>query len=123
MATRKPADPAAPKRARKDAEPAAPAPASNYPVLKDKKIIEAAEAYAKNKAEISRLEALNEVLKPQLVAAMEGAPIAYAGARVLNLSAVEATPATENQVITRAMLGSVIPGKKGRKGYTQLSVT
>lgn len=122
MATRKPADPAAPKRTRK-APTAPPAAASNYPVLKDKKTIEAAEAYAKNKAEISRLEALNEVLKPQLVAAMEGAPIAYAGARVLNLSTVEATPATENQVITRAMLGSVIPGKKGRKGYTQLSVT
>ncbi|MBC9177805.1 hypothetical protein [Pseudoroseomonas ludipueritiae] len=103
------------------AAPAAPA-GTNHPVIKDKALIKAAETYATNKAEISRMEAENDDLKPRLLAAMGGAPTAYAGSRVLTQSDVETIKPTPNQVITKEMVGQVIPGKKGRKGYTQLSV-
>jgi hypothetical protein len=103
------------------AVPVAPA-ANNYPVLKDKKIIAAADEYATLKAEGSRIERRLKELKPLLEAAMDGAPVAYAGKRILNLSRTEAIPAGDNQVITRDMLGQIIPGKSGRAGYTTLAV-
>lgn len=113
---------ATPKRPAKKAAPEASAEATNYPVIKDKKIIAAAEEYATLKKEGSRIERRLKELKPLLEAAMDGAPVAYAGTRILNLSTTEAIPDGKNQVITRAMLGQVIPGKSGRAGYTTLTV-
>ena len=110
----------APKSSTKAAT--AEAPANNYPVIKDKKIIAAAEEYATLKKEASRIERRLKELKPLIEAAMDGAPVAYAGTRILNLSTTEATPDGQNQIITRAMIGQVIPGKSGRAGYTTLTV-
>jgi hypothetical protein len=115
------ATPAKP-RARKPAASAAPLAGTNHPVIKDKKIIAAADEYAKLKAEASRIERRLKELKPLLEAAMDGAPVAYAGSRILNLTRTEAIPAGDNQVITRDMLGQIIPGKSGRAAYTTLAV-
>jgi hypothetical protein len=109
-------------RARKAAPAATPPAGTNHPVLKDKKIIAAADEYATLKAESSRIERRLKELKPLLEAAMDGAPVAYAGKRILNLSYTEATPAGANQVITRDMIGQIIPGKAGRAGYSTLTV-
>ena len=107
------------RRTATSAEPAA----TNYPVLRDKAVVTAADEYASNKAEIDRLEALNKEHRTVIVAALAGAPIAYAGARIIRCSEVAAAPATPNTVITKAMVGQVIPGKKGKAGYTRLEVT
>lgn len=96
--------------------------ATNYPILKDKAVVTAAEEYATNKAEIDRLEALNKEHRKTIEAALAGAPIAYAGARIIRCTEVKALPATPNTVITKAMVGQVIPGKKGKAGYTRLEV-
>lgn len=102
--------------------PAIAPPGTNFPVIKDKAIIAKAEIYATKKAEIASLEAEVKALRPDLLAAMGGAPTAYAGTRVLSLNEVSAIPATENVKITRDMVGQVIPGKKGRAGYSTLEV-
>ena len=68
--------------------------ATNYPILKDKAVVTAAEEYATNKAEIDRLEALNKEHRKTIEAALAGAPIAYAGARIIRCSEVKALPAT-----------------------------
>jgi hypothetical protein len=70
------------------------------------------------KATEDRLKLLNEAIKGM----MGGAPVAYAGKHVLSLNEVPAIPPTENRLITAEMVGMVIPGTKGRRGYTQLSV-
>ena len=101
---------------------ATPPAGTNHPVIKDKKIIAAADEYATLKAEAARIERRLKALKPVLEAAMEEAPVAYAGSRILNLSRTEAIPPGNNQVITREMLGQIIPGKPGRAGYTTLAV-
>ena len=108
--------------ARRAAAPAVGTVATNYPILKDKAVVTAAEEYATNKAEIDRLEALNKAHRTVIVTALAGAPIAYAGSRIIRCSEVAASPATPNTVITKAMVGQVIPGKKGKAGYTRLEV-
>ncbi|MBO1077243.1 hypothetical protein [Roseomonas marmotae] len=116
------ATPAKPRAAKAEPAPTAAPAGTNHPVIKDKKIIAAAEEYATLKKDASRIERRLKELKPVLEAAMDGAPVAYAGARILNLSVTEATPEGQNQVITREMIGQVIPGKAGRAGYTTLAV-
>ncbi|MGX9963150.1 hypothetical protein ACVFYP_07490 [Roseomonas sp. F4] len=92
------------------------------PQILDRKVIADAGTYAVNKAEIDRLTAENEALKVTLLHAMGPHESVIAGNRVLTRSSHASTPATENVVITKAMIGQIIPGKKGRKGYTTLSV-
>lgn len=97
-------------------------PGTNFPVIKDKKAIAAAEEYYGLLRDASRIEARKKELKLLLIAAMAGAPTAFAGARVLSASEVNAVPPTADRIITKDMLGQVIPGSGGRAGYTQLSV-
>jgi hypothetical protein len=100
----------------------APAPGSNFPIIKDKTVIAAAEEYYGLLRDESRIEARKKELKPLLIAAMNGAPTAFAGVRVLSVSDVNAVPLTPDRIITKEMVGQTIPGGKGRSGYTQLSV-
>lgn len=95
--------------------PAAGAPGSNYPVISDKKIVALVAEYAKN-------EARNREIRPIVEAALNGAPIACAGAHVVKLTPVAPTLATPNTVISAAMVGQVIPGKKARGGYNKFEV-
>jgi hypothetical protein len=103
--------------------PTVTAKPSNYPVLKDRKVLAAVEEYAAKKAQLEVLEARLKELRPTIEAAMDGAPVAYAGARVVSVTTFAPTPSTPNVQITKAMIGQVIEGKKGRAGYTQLKVT
>jgi hypothetical protein len=63
-----------------------------------------------------------KALRGDLLAAMGDAPTAYAGKRILTRSDVPDLPGTPNVVITREMVGQVIPRKKARAGYSQLRV-
>ncbi|NKE43562.1 hypothetical protein HB662_02155 [Roseomonas frigidaquae] len=100
----------------------AAAPTVTRPQILDRKVIADAGTYAVNKAEIDRLTAENEALKVTLLQAMGPHESVITGNRVLTRSTHAGTPATENVVITKAMIGQIIPGKKGRKGYTTLTV-
>lgn len=110
----------APKTA---AAPAAAAPtASNYPVLKAKDVVAAVERYCEAKAAYELAKDVMEKAKPVIFEAMGDAPTAFCGARVLTRSVVSELPATENRAITKDMIGTVIPGRKGKAGYTMLRV-
>ena len=102
-----------PKPAAKPAP--AVAPGSNYPVITDRKVIAMVAEFAQN-------EARNRELRPKIEASMDGAPIACAGPHLVKVTTVAATPSTPNTVITAAMVGQVIPGKKARSGYTRFEV-
>lgn len=110
--------------ARSKAAPAAlPAPAgSNFPVIKDKAAVAAAEEYFGLTKEETRIRLRKKELKRLLVAAMGGAPTAFAGARVLTLNEVADVPGTPDRTITKDMVGQVIPGSSGTAGYTKLGV-
>ena len=108
---------------RNAATTAAVSAGTNYPVIKDKALIAAAEEYFTLARDESRIALRKKELKPQLLAAMAGAPKAYAGARLLSASEVATIPAMPDREITKAMLGQVLPGSKGRAGYTQISIT
>jgi hypothetical protein len=95
---------------------------TNYPIIKAKTVIAAAEEYYGLLRDESRIDTRKKELKPILLEAMNGAPTAYAGARVLSASAVNTVPATPDRTITKEMIGQTIPGGRGRAGYTQLSV-
>ena len=111
-----------PRKSTARTKAAAAAPPVTRPQILDRKVIADAGTYAVNKAEIDRLTAENETLKVTLLHAMGPHESVIAGNRVLTRSSHASTPATENVVITRAMIGQIIPGKKGRKGYTTLTV-
>jgi hypothetical protein len=103
--------------------PTTVAPAgTNYPVLKDKPLIAAAEEYFAKQAEAKVIESRLKELKAQIVAAMHGAPTAYAGVRVLSLTEFAPVPPIPERTIDRTMIGQTIPGKPGRVGYVQLRV-
>lgn len=107
-------------RAAKKAAPAVPG--SNYPVIRDKRVIAAADEYYAKQAEAKVLRGRLDELKEQLVAAMGEAPTVYAGARVLSLTAFLPVPALPERTIDKSMVGQKIPGKSGKAGYTQLRV-
>jgi hypothetical protein len=100
----------------------APATPATRHVLREKAVIAAAEAFVSAKAEVAQLGAKLEGLKAQLLAAMGEHSECVAGNRVLTKSEVKGTAPTANVTITKAMIGQVIPGKSGKKGYTQLTV-
>ena len=95
---------------------------SNYPVLRDKAVMAAVEEYCTKKAEMDALKERVDALRDIILAAMAGSPTAYCGARVLSVSQIPELPAIANREITKAMVGQVIPGKKGRAGYAMLRV-
>ena len=95
---------------------------TNFPVLKDKAVVAAVEDYCAAKSAMELAKAKMDELKPVIVKAMGDAPTAYCGTRVLNHSKVAPLPGTPNREITRAMVGQVIPGQKGKAGYEQLRV-
>lgn len=97
-------------------------PATNYPVLKSKKLLAAVEGFVAVLAEIKALEARRAELRDQVIAGMNGSPVAFAGVRTLNVAIVAATPATPDQAITKDMVGQVLRGTSGRPGYQQLRV-
>ena len=99
-----------------------PPAGSNYPVLKDKKLVAMVDEYARLSSEKSLAEARMKELKPEIEAALGDAPTAYIGTRVVSMTEVPAIPATPNRVITREMIGQVIPGERGRRAYTMLKV-
>lgn len=116
------ATPPKPRAKKTEAAPASQPAGTNHPVIKDKSIIAKVEEYAALKKEGARIERRLKKLKPELETAMAGADVAYAGDRILNLSVTAAIPEGKNVVITRDMIGQVIPGKSGRAGYTTLTV-
>ena len=95
---------------------------TNHPTFKDKTVIAAADDYYAKVAEMKVLKGRVDELKETLVAAMGGAPTAYAGVRVLSLAVFPAVPAVPERKIDRTMLGQTIPGKSGKAGYTLLRV-
>ena len=95
---------------------------TNYPVVRTKQAIADVEAYVAKKAQLELVESELKALKPRLEGYLGGAPTAYVGKHVVSVTAVPAVPATDNEVITKEMVGRVIPGRKGRAGYTQLRV-
>lgn len=102
--------------------PSGPTAGTNFPVIKDKRVIAAADEYFAKQAEAKVLDGRLKELKEQLVTAMDGAPTAYAGARVLSLASFPAVPAIPERKIDRTMIGQTIPGKSGKSGYVQLRV-
>jgi len=96
--------------------------ADNFPTIRDKATIAAAEEYRGLRTEAARLKQRLDVLKPILEAAMLGAPVARAGARTLVREDVPAIPAAPALAITAAMLGRTIPGSNGRAAHSRLSV-
>lgn len=103
-------------------KPAAPGAPATHHVIRDRKVAQQAESYATAKADIKRLEAQCDALKPVLLTAMGEHESVVAGNRVLTRSEVKGTEPTPNTVITKAMVGQVIPGKPGKRGYVQLTV-
>ncbi len=101
---------------------AAGAAGSNYPVIRDKAAIQAAEDFAIKYAEYKRLDAELDVLKGTVLAAMAGAPKAMFGKRIVSSKDYAPLPPTDNVVISKDMLGQVIEGKSGRAGYTRIWV-
>lgn len=102
--------------------PASAPVGSNFPVIKDKRVIAAADEYFAKQAEAKVLDGRLKELKQQLVEAMGGAPTAYAGVRVLSLASFPPVPAIPERKIDRTMVGQTVPGKSGKAGYTQLRV-
>ena len=95
---------------------------TNYPVLKSKKLLAAVEEYVAAVAQIKALEARKAELRDQVIAGMHGSPVAYVGARTVNVATIAATPATPDRLITKSMVGQVLRGSPGRPGYQQLRV-
>jgi hypothetical protein len=98
------------------------APGSNYPVARDRKTVAIVDEFWRNKAEADRLESCNKELRPVIEDAMGDSPVLCAGARIVRRTDVAGTPPRPNVKITRAMIGQVIPGSKGRAGYTRIEV-
>ena len=99
------------------------APATNYPVLRSKKLLAAVEDYVAAVAELKALKERHDELRDQIIAGLNGVPVAFAGARTVNVATIAATPATPDRVITKAMVGQVLRGTPGKRGYNQLRVT
>lgn len=119
----RPAGRAAPKRATPTKAEKTPAAGSNYPVIKAKPIVDAVEEYVRLKVDEKRVEARLKELKDQvIIPALDGAPTAFVGNRIVSVTENAGSPGTANQTITREMIGQVIPGKKPRASYTQLKV-
>lgn len=97
-------------------------PGTNGLIIRDKAVIAAAAEYAKLQAVRKQAEARLKVLNVVLKAAMGTSATAYAGPHVLSLAEVPAIPPVPNRLITRDMIGQVIPGSNGRAAYTQLVV-
>lgn len=96
--------------------------ATNYPVLRSKKLLAAVDEFVAVQAQLKALEARQAELRDLVIAGMNGSPVAYAGVRTVNVATVAATPATPDRVITKDMLGQVLRGSPARKGYQQLRV-
>lgn len=119
----RPAGRAAPKRATPTKAEKTPAAGSNYPVIKDKSVVDAVEEYVRLKVDEKRVESRLKELKDDIILpALDGAPQAYVGNRIVTVTKNDGSPGTPNQTITREMIGQVIPGKKPRAGYVQLKV-
>ena len=96
--------------------------ATNYPVLKSRKLIAAAEEYVTLTAQTRTAEKRLRELRTEIIAAMDGAPVAVAGRRTLNVTTTAPTPGTPDRVVGKEMLGQVLRGTPGRAGFQQLRV-
>jgi hypothetical protein len=94
----------------------------NYPVIKTRDATKAVEAYVAKQAASKALERELGELRETLLGLMAGAPVAQIGKRVLTATDIAEVPPVPPVAITRAMVGTVLPGKGGRKAYTQLRV-
>ena len=94
---------------------------NNYPVLRGKIVASVAE-FARNAAEVKRLTALNDALRPLILAAVGDAPIACAGHHVVRVTVVPDVPPDAPRLIVKADVGKPYPSKPGRKGYVRLEV-
>ncbi len=95
---------------------------TNYPVLRNKKLLAAVEEFVAISAQLKALKKRHEELRDQVIAGMNGSPVAYAGARTVNVATVAATPATPDRVITKDMMGQVLRGSPAKSSYQQLRV-
>lgn len=102
--------------------PSKPAAPATRHVIRDRATIAQVEEYATASAEQKRLKARCDTLKPEILAAMDGHESCVAGNRILTQSEVAGTEPTPNVTITKTMVGQVIPGRSGKKGYVQLTV-
>ena len=103
--------------------PKAGAAGSNYPVVKDKAAIQAAEDFHAKYAELKRLDAELDVAKAAVLKAMGDAPEAVFGKRIVKRKDYAALEPTENVAITKDMVGQVIKGRSGKAGYSRIWVT
>lgn len=101
---------------------AAPAVPLTRPVIKDAKVVKQVAEYALAKADIAALEAKCDVLKPAILTALGDAKSVIAGNHVVTRGENAGTEPTPNVTITKEMVGQVIPGRKGKRGYTTLTV-
>ncbi|WP_338662611.1 hypothetical protein VQH23_20980 [Pararoseomonas sp. SCSIO 73927] len=92
------------------------------PVIKDAKLVKKVAEYALAKADIAALEAKCDALKPDILAGLGDALSVIAGNHVVTRSETKALEPTPNVIITKEMVGQVMPGRKGRKGYTTLTI-
>ena len=95
---------------------------SNYPIIKDKAAIQAAEDFKAKYETWKRLDAELDEHKAAILKAMADAPAAIFGKRIVSTKNYAPLEPTENVVITKEMIGQVIPGRSGRKGYARIWV-
>lgn len=101
-------------------EPSAPPPATafgNFPVFRDPALLAQVERFVALKSAVAEAEKETKRLREAIIVAMEGAPKAIAGTRVIQLTEVAGSP---DRIITADMVGQVI---KGRAGSVQLRVS
>lgn len=91
-------------------------------VLRGAAIVAKVHEYYLNKDRADKADAANKLLKDEIVAAMGNASVASCGKHVVRVTMIEESPGTPNMTITKAMIGVVIPGKKGRAGSIKLEV-
>ena len=99
-----------------------PAPATNYPVLTSRKLLSMVKEYVEVTNGLKSVAARQAALRADIIAALGGVPVAIVGRYSLNVSTTLATPPTPDRVITRAMVGEVLRGSPGRRGFQQLRV-
>ena len=99
-----------------------PAAAGNYPVLTSRKLLALVREYVEVTNGLKSAATRQAALRTDIIAALGGVPVAIVGRYSLNVSTTLATPPTPDRVITRAMVGEVLRGSPGRRGFQQLRV-
>ena len=92
------------------------------PVIKDKALIAKVSEYALAKADAEAMDARMKKLKPEIFAGMGEHTSVVVGNHVVTRGEVRSIEPTPNVPITKEMVVQVIPGRKGKAGYSTLTV-